>query len=176
MARTSAGLLLHRAGAGGVEVLLVHPGGPFWAKKDEGAWSIPKGEHEPDDDPQACALREFEDAGSDEVASGLLAGRYNDGMPDDSRLAQAGYEWLRETVLGSGRERVERVRHLAPIAQELGVSQAQLALAWCLANPHVSTVLLGASRREQLEQNLAALELVPRIDAALKQRIEQAVG
>jgi voltage-dependent potassium channel beta subunit len=110
------------------------------------------------------------------LASGLLAGRYNDGIPDDSRLAQPGYEWLRETVLGSGRERVERVRHLAPIAQELGVSQAQLALAWCLANPHVSTVLLGASRREQLEQNLAALELVPRIDAALKQRIEQAVG
>ncbi|UGB37468.1 potassium channel beta subunit family protein [Frateuria soli] len=110
------------------------------------------------------------------LASGLLAGRYNEGIPDDSRLAQPGYEWLRETVLGSGRERVERVRHLAPIAQQLGVSQAQLALAWCLANPHVSTVLLGASRRDQLEQNLAALELVPRIDAALKQRIEQAVG
>ncbi|MBP1473440.1 aldo/keto reductase [Frateuria sp. MAH-13] len=110
------------------------------------------------------------------LASGLLAGRYNDGIPDDSRLAQPGYEWLRETVLGSGRERVERVRHLAPIAQELGVSQAQLALAWCLANPHVSTVLLGASRREQLEQNLAALELLPRIDAAMKRRIEQAVG
>ena len=110
------------------------------------------------------------------LASGLLAGRYNEGIPDDSRLAQPGYEWLRETVLGSGRERVERVRHLAPIAQELGVSQAQLALAWCLANPHVSTVLLGASRREQLEQNLEALELVPRIDAAMRQRIEQAVG
>lgn len=110
------------------------------------------------------------------LASGLLAGRYNEGIPDDSRLAQPGYEWLRESVLGSGRERVARVRHLAPIAAELGVSQAQLALAWCLANPHVSTVLLGASRREQLEQNLAALELVPRIDAVLRQRIEQAVG
>ena len=110
------------------------------------------------------------------LASGLLAGRYNEGIPDDSRLAQPGYEWLRETVLGSGRERVERVKHLAPIAQELGVSQAQLALAWCLTNPHVSTVLLGASRREQLEQNLAALDVLPRIDAAVKQRIEQAVG
>ena len=110
------------------------------------------------------------------LASGLLAGRYNEGIPDDSRLAQPGYEWLRESVLGSGRERVAGVRHLAPIAAELGVSQAQLALAWCLANPHVSTVLLGASRREQLEQNLAALELVPRIDAVLRQRIEQAVG
>jgi aryl-alcohol dehydrogenase-like predicted oxidoreductase len=110
------------------------------------------------------------------LASGLLAGRYNDGIPDDSRLAQPGYEWLRESVLGSGRERVGRVRHMAPIAQELGVSQAQLALAWCLTNPHVSTVLLGASRREQLEQNLAALDVLPRIDAAVKQRIEQAVG
>jgi len=110
------------------------------------------------------------------LASGLLAGRYNEGIPDDSRLAQPGYEWLRETVLGSGRERVERVKHLAPIAQELGVSQAQLALAWCLTNPHVSTVLLGASRREQLEQNLAALDVLPRIDAAVRQRIEQAVG
>jgi voltage-dependent potassium channel beta subunit len=110
------------------------------------------------------------------LASGLLAGRYNDGVPDDSRLAQPGYEWLREAVLGSGRERVERVSHLAPIAQELGASQAQLALAWCLANPNVSTVLLGASRREQLEQNLAALELLPRIDEALRRRIEQAVG
>ena len=110
------------------------------------------------------------------LASGQLAGRYNEGIPEHSRLAQTRYAWLREAVLGSGRERVERVRHLAPIAQELGASQAQLALAWCLANPHVSTVLLGASRREQLEQNLAALALVPRIDAALKQRIEQAVG
>jgi voltage-dependent potassium channel beta subunit len=108
------------------------------------------------------------------LASGLLSGKYNDGIPADSRLAQPGYEWLRETALAPGR--IERVRQLAPIARELGVSQAQLALAWCLSNPHVSTVLLGASRREQLEQNLAALDLLPRIDAQLKQRIEQAVG
>lgn len=60
VARTSAGLLLWRHADGGeLEVLLVHPGGPFWAKKDEGAWSMPKGEHGPDDDPHACALREF---------------------------------------------------------------------------------------------------------------------
>jgi voltage-dependent potassium channel beta subunit len=110
------------------------------------------------------------------LASGLLSGKYNDGVPDDSRLAQPGYEWLRESVLGPGRERVAHVRRLAPIAQELGVTQAQLALAWCLGNPHVSTVLLGASRREQLEHNLAALDLVPRLDAVLRQRIEAAVG
>ncbi len=59
MPRTSAGLLLHRAGAEGTEVLLVHPGGPLWARKDEGAWSIPKGEHGPDEDPLASAEREF---------------------------------------------------------------------------------------------------------------------
>ncbi|MEZ5137493.1 MAG: NUDIX domain-containing protein [Acidimicrobiales bacterium] len=65
MPRTSAGLLLHRTRDGQVEVLLVHPGGPFWANKDLGAWSIPKGEHGPDDDPQACAEREFaEELGS----------------------------------------------------------------------------------------------------------------
>ncbi|HRW38379.1 MAG TPA: NUDIX domain-containing protein [Aquihabitans sp.] len=65
MARTSAGLLLHRRRDGHLEVLLVHPGGPFWAKKDLGAWSIPKGEHGPDDDELACAEREFaEELGS----------------------------------------------------------------------------------------------------------------
>jgi predicted NUDIX family NTP pyrophosphohydrolase len=63
--RRSAGILLHRRGADGVEVLLVHPGGPFWAKKDAGAWSIPKGEHDDAEEAQACALREFaEETGS----------------------------------------------------------------------------------------------------------------
>ena len=61
MARRSAGILLHRPGADGPEVLLVHPGGPFWARRDSGAWSIPKGEYEPPEDPRACALREFEE-------------------------------------------------------------------------------------------------------------------
>jgi predicted NUDIX family NTP pyrophosphohydrolase len=65
-AKQSAGILLHRDG----EVLLVHPGGPFWAKKDAGAWSIPKGEYEEGDDPRACALREFEE----ELGSALPAG------------------------------------------------------------------------------------------------------
>jgi predicted NUDIX family NTP pyrophosphohydrolase len=61
VARRSAGIVLHRSGAAGVEVLLVHPGGPFWARKDAGAWSIPKGEYEDGEDPLACALREFEE-------------------------------------------------------------------------------------------------------------------
>jgi predicted NUDIX family NTP pyrophosphohydrolase len=61
MPKLSAGLLVYRRGAPGPEVLLVHPGGPYWAKKDEGAWSIPKGEYEPDEDPLEVALREFEE-------------------------------------------------------------------------------------------------------------------
>lgn len=109
------------------------------------------------------------------LASGLLSGKYNDGVPADSRLAQPGYEWLRESVLGHGDERLGKVRALQPIAAELGTSLAQLAIAWCLLNPHVSTVMLGASRREQLAQNLDALELLPRLDAAIAQRIRQVV-
>ena len=109
------------------------------------------------------------------LASGLLSGKYNDGVPADSRLTQPGYEWLRESVLGHGNERIDKVRALQPIADELSVSLAQLAIAWCLLNEHVSTVMLGASRREQLEQNLDALELLPRMDAGIAQRIRQVV-
>jgi predicted NUDIX family NTP pyrophosphohydrolase len=71
--RRSAGILLHRRGAAGVEVLLVHPGGPFWAKKDAGAWSIPKGEHEEGEDARACALREFEEETGSAPAPGELS-------------------------------------------------------------------------------------------------------
>jgi voltage-dependent potassium channel beta subunit len=110
------------------------------------------------------------------LSSGLLSGKYNDGVPADSRLAQPGYEWLRESVLGEGDERLGKVRALQPIADELGGSLAQLAIAWCLLNPHVSTVMLGASRGEQLEHNLGALALLPRLDASVVQRIGQAIG
>ena len=110
------------------------------------------------------------------LGSGLLSGKYNDGVPADSRLAQPGYEWLRESVLGEGDERLRKVRALQPIADELGGSLAQLAIAWCLLNPHVSTVMLGASRSEQLAHNLGALELLPRLDAPVAQRIRQAIG
>jgi voltage-dependent potassium channel beta subunit len=110
------------------------------------------------------------------LASGLLSGKYNDGIPADSRLAQPGYEWLREDVLGHGDERLGKVRALQPIAAELGTPLTQLAIAWCLLNPHVSTVMLGASRLEQLEQNLQALELLPRLDAAIVERIQRVIG
>lgn len=110
------------------------------------------------------------------LASGLLSGKYNNGVPDNSRLAQPGYEWLREAILEHGGDRIEKVRRLAPIAADLGVSMAQMAIAWCLVNPHVSTVMLGASKLEQLEQNLAALDVVAKLDAGVMARIGEVLG
>src|SRR3954463_5402041 len=72
VAKRSAGILLHRRGPAGVEVLLVHPGGPFWAKKDLGAWSIPKGEHDEGEDGRACAIREFTEETGSEPSAGEL--------------------------------------------------------------------------------------------------------
>jgi predicted NUDIX family NTP pyrophosphohydrolase len=71
-ARLSAGILLHRRGIGGPEVLLVHPGGPFWARKDIGAWSIPKGEVDEGEDPRACARREFAEETGTQLPDGAL--------------------------------------------------------------------------------------------------------
>ena len=111
------------------------------------------------------------------LASGLLTGKYNHGVPADSRLAQPGYEWLKGGVLGDpASRRVERARRFSALAKELGVAAAPLAIAWCLRNPHVSCVLLGASRPSQLLQNLEALAIGARVDAATWARIEAATA
>ena len=106
------------------------------------------------------------------LASGMLTGKYDAGIPDDSRLSLPGYEWLRKALLGEGSEpRREAVRQLGQVAKDLGVPLAQLALAWCLKNPHVSTVITGASRSEQVQQNMQAIEVVERLDDAIMERI-----
>ena len=106
------------------------------------------------------------------LASGLLTGKYNITMPDDSRLAQPGYEWLKHGAIGDpSARRMERVRRFTAVAKELGVAPAPLAIAWCLLNPQVSSVLLGASRVEQLLQNLDALALLDRFDETTWTRI-----
>ena len=111
------------------------------------------------------------------LASGLLTGKYNEGVSSDSRLGQEGYGWLQRWVLGDAESRrVERARKYTALAQELGVAPAPLAIAWCLRNPHVSTVLLGATRKEQLIQNLEALELVERFDEGVWARLEAATA
>ncbi len=94
------------------------------------------------------------------LASGLLTGKHNAGMEPGSRLGQQDMGWLRDLVLGeSAEQRLQQVRRYTELAAELGYSPAELAIAWCLRNPHVSSVILGASRVGQLEQNLRALEV-----------------
>lgn len=108
------------------------------------------------------------------LASGLLTGKYNDGVPADSRATLKGYEWIGERVRDA--TQIAKVRKLAPIADELGCTLAQLALAWCLVNPHVSTVITGASRVAQVRENMAALDVVGRLDAAVLARIDEATA
>ncbi len=94
------------------------------------------------------------------LASGLLTGKHNAGMEPGSRLGQQDMGWLRDLVLGdSAEQRLQQVRRYTELAAELGYSPAELAIAWCLRNPNVSSVILGASRVGQLEQNLRALEV-----------------
>jgi len=104
------------------------------------------------------------------LASGLLTGKYVDGVPAGSRAALPGYGWLRTDVTDADANR--RVRALGEIARDLGVSLAQLSIAWCASNPHVSTVITGASRVEQVRENLGALEVIDRITPAVRARIE----
>ena len=107
------------------------------------------------------------------LASGLLTGKYNDGVPEDSRLKTPGYEWIAKWMFGrDGESRIARVRRFCALAEELGVSAAQLALAWCLRNPNVSSVILGASRVSQLESNLKVLDLLEPLDADVMKRVE----
>jgi voltage-dependent potassium channel beta subunit len=106
--------------------------------------------------------------------SGILTGKYNQGIPKDSRLDLEGFDWLREGYESQeGKEKIQKVGKLMPVAEELGCTMAQLALAWCLTNPQVSTVITGASKPEQVEENMASLEIVPKLTAEILERIEE---
>jgi voltage-dependent potassium channel beta subunit len=104
------------------------------------------------------------------LASGLLSGKYNAGIPPDSRATVKGYEWLAERLTDPAKLAV--ARRLAPVAAELGCTMAQMALAWCLKNPHVSTVITGASRPSQVTENLKALTIVDRLTPEVLARID----
>lgn len=107
------------------------------------------------------------------LASGVLTGKYAQGIKD-GRLSLPGYEWLRERYeTPDGRSRIEKVERLRPIAKELDCTLAQLALAWTVSNPHVSTVITGASRPEQVTENMKALDIAGHLDAQVMERIEQ---
>lgn len=108
------------------------------------------------------------------LASGILTGKYNDGIPEGSRLDLDKYAGLRKRLESEGGQRqLEAVRQLTPIAEsELDCTMAQLALAWCLKNEHVSTVITGASRPEQVHENMEALEVAERLSPGHMARIE----
>ena len=104
------------------------------------------------------------------LASGLLTGKYLDGVPEGSRATLPGYEWLANLL--TDEERNATVAGLRAVADDLGCTLAQLAIAWCTRNPHVSTVITGASRVEQVHENLAALEVASRLDDEVMSRID----
>jgi voltage-dependent potassium channel beta subunit len=108
------------------------------------------------------------------LGSGLLTGKYLDGIPEGSRGALEGFDWLAERL--TAEDANEKVRQLQPIAEELDCSLAQLAIAWCARNPDVSTVITGASRPEQVEENLGALRVLPQLTAEVMERIDQVVS
>jgi voltage-dependent potassium channel beta subunit len=108
------------------------------------------------------------------LASGLLTGKYRNGVPEGSRAALQGYEWLKGAVTSGAHN--EAVGRLEQIAGELGCTAGQLAIAWCAANPNVSTVITGASRVEQVRENMVAVDVLPLLTEDVLARIDEAVA
>lgn len=108
------------------------------------------------------------------LASGLLTGKYNGGIPKDSRAALEGYDWLHDHV--TDQEKLAKVQALEPIAEELGCTLAQLSIAWCLKNPFVNTAITGASRVDQLRENMQAGEVAPKLTPEVMKRIDEVFG
>lgn len=107
------------------------------------------------------------------LASGLLTGKYNQGIPGGTRATLEGYEWLRKRFESpQAQEELKKVDELMPIANQLGCTMAQLAIAWCLKNPNVSTVITGASRKQQVQENMLALEVTEKMTPELMEQIE----
>ena len=107
------------------------------------------------------------------LSSGLLSGKYSRGIPAGSRLTLKGYEWLKERINPAS---IEKVKKLEPVAADLGCTMAQLALAWCAKNPNVSTVITGASRTEQVVENLKAMDVLPKLTPDVMTRIDQVLS
>jgi voltage-dependent potassium channel beta subunit len=107
------------------------------------------------------------------LSSGLLTGKYNEGIPEGTRVSLSGYEWLRERFEDEETQKqLAQVRKLTRVAEKLGCSMAQLAIAWCLKNPNVSTVITGASRASQVVENMKSLEFVDKLDVGVMDEIE----
>ena len=112
------------------------------------------------------------------LASGVLSGKYKDGnVPDGSRLSLPGYAFLRDAKLtGNDCYQLQKTEELRPVAERLGCSLAQLAIAWTLKNDHCTTTILGATRMTQLEENLGALAVLPKLTAEVMKEVDEIVG
>jgi aryl-alcohol dehydrogenase-like predicted oxidoreductase len=108
------------------------------------------------------------------LASGLLTGKYNDGIPEGSRLALENYSWLKDRMMQD--DKLASVKKLAAIADDLNTSLATLSVAWCIANPNVTTAILGATKEQQLTENLKALDLYPQLTAEVLATIDSVMG
>lgn len=108
------------------------------------------------------------------LASGLLSGKYNNGIPPNTRASLKGYEWLRQYVITP--ENIQKVKELQPMAKELECTMAQLALAWCLKNPNVSTAITGATNPEQVVENMKATEVAQNLSADLMEKVDRILG
>lgn len=104
------------------------------------------------------------------LASGLLTGKYNNGIPENSRLALPEMNWLKDKVFTD--DKLKKVKQLSEVAKELNVSMAALSIAWCIKNPHVTTAILGATKKEQLLDNLKAVEVKEKLTAEVMERIQ----
>ena len=108
------------------------------------------------------------------LASGILTGKYNAGIPSDSRGALKGLDWLQKDLID--KDRLAKVAALEPIAKQMGASLAQFSLAWCLQNPYVSTVMTGASRVEQVHENMKAIEFIDSFTPDVMAEIDRIFG
>jgi voltage-dependent potassium channel beta subunit len=104
------------------------------------------------------------------LAAGFLTGKYNNGIPADSRLAIEGFDWLKDRWVQD--TKIEKAKKLVVLAQEMNVSLAEMAIAWTIKNPNVTTAILGATKKQQLEENLKALDVLPMLTSEVMEKIE----
>jgi voltage-dependent potassium channel beta subunit len=108
------------------------------------------------------------------LASGLLTGKYNKGVPQDTRIHRPGMEWLKEKVIGAeALPKIEKAKKLEKLASQIGISLTHLSLGWCLRNPHVSSVITGASKPEQVTDNMKAMDVLDKITPDVMEEVEK---
>jgi voltage-dependent potassium channel beta subunit len=107
------------------------------------------------------------------LASGLLTGKYNDGIPEGSRFALEGFDWLKDRWMAQ--DKLAKVKQLADVAAQLNTSQATMSIAWCIANPNVTTAILGATKKEQLVENLKAIDVLPKLTPEVMKQVDDII-